>query len=348
MKPKSLVGIVGYGGYVPAYRIKTSEIAKVWGRGGEELQVDEIAVAGMDEDSVTLAVEAARYAVKKAGINPKEIGAIYVGSESKPYAVKPSGTIVAEAIGASPHITAADFEFACKGGTEALQACIALVSSGMVKYGLAIGVDVGQASPADELEYTVSSGGGAILVGPKTGDCIAYFEASASYVTDTPDFWRRAERPYPSHAGRFTGEPAYFKHIINATKELMSELGYKPEDFDHVIFHQPNFKFPVRVGKILGFTEKQLKNGLIVSTLGNSYAGCSLLGLVSVLDIAKPGERILLVSYGSGSGSDAFSIVVQNPSQSKGNPVPSIHQLIQRKTYISYSQYAHFRRKITL
>lgn len=345
MKTGRLVGIVSYGGYIPIYRVKTSEIARIWGRDGEPLQTEEVAVAAMDEDCVTMAVEAARYTLKRAKIDPKEIGAIYVGSESKPYAVKSSGTIVAEAIGASPNITAADFEFACKGGTEALQTCIGLIASGMIKYGLAIGVDTGQAAPSDELEYTVGCGGAAFLVGHKTDETIAYFEASTSYVTDTPDFWRRAERPYPSHARRFTGEPAYFRHIINATKNLMVELGYKPEDFDYVVFHQPNLKFPLKAGLMLGFTRKQLEPGLLIPSLGNAYAGSALLGLVAVLDVAKPGERILLVSYGSGSGSDAFSIIVQN-SPYRGNPVPFVSYLLRRKKYIDYAQYAKHRGKI--
>ncbi|RLI05257.1 hydroxymethylglutaryl-CoA synthase [Candidatus Bathyarchaeota archaeon] len=345
MKPEKCVGIISYGGYVPIYRVKTSEIARMWGRDGEPMQAEEVAVASMDEDSVTMAVEAARYALKSAKIDPKEIGAIYIGSESKPYAVKSSGTIVAEAIGASPHITAADFEFACKGGTEALQACIGLVAAGMVKYGLAIGVDAAQAAPSDDLEYTVACGGAAFLVGPKTDETIAYFEGSCSYVSDTPDFWRRAEQPYPSHAGRFTGEPAYFRHVINAAKNLMKEFSYKPEDFDYVIFHQPNLKFPVRAGLMLGFTRKQLEPGLVIPSIGNVYAGSALLGLVAVLDSAKPGERILLVSYGSGGGSDAFSIVVQR-KPSKGNPTPFISQLISRKKYLDYAQYAKYRGKM--
>ncbi|MEM2961094.1 MAG: hydroxymethylglutaryl-CoA synthase, partial [Candidatus Bathyarchaeia archaeon] len=220
MKPKTSIGIIGYGGYIPSYRIKTSEIARVWGKDDESLQ----AVSGLDEDSITLASEAARYALKRAGINPREIGAIYIGSESKPYAVKPSGTIVAEVIGASPNLTAADLEFACKGGTEAIQACMGLIAGGMIKYGLAIGVDTAQAAPSDDLEYTVACGGAAFILGSKTDDAVAYIEGSTSYVTDTPDFWRRAQQPYPSHAGRFTGEPAYFKHVVNAAKNLMSEL----------------------------------------------------------------------------------------------------------------------------
>jgi hydroxymethylglutaryl-CoA synthase len=242
---------------------------------------------------------------------------------------------------------AADLEFACKGGTEAIQACMGLIASEMIKYGLAIGVDTAQAAPSDDLEYTVACGGAAFILGSRCEDSIAYVEGSSSYVTDTPDFWRRAQEPYPSHAGRFTGEPAYFKHVINSAKNLMGEFNYKPEDFDYVVMHQPNLKFPVRAGLMLGFSRKQIEPGLLIPSLGNAYAGSSMLGLVAVLDMAKPGQRVLMVSYGSGSGSDAFSIVVQN-NTARGNPIPFVSQLLRRKKYIDYSQYMKFRSKMVL
>ena len=171
------VGIVGYGVYIPRYRIRVEEIAKVWGQNAELIKqgllLDEKSVPATDEDTATIAVEAARNAVKMAGINPQDIGAIYVGSESHPYAVKPTATIVAEAIEATPNLTAADFEFACKAGTAGIQACMGIVASGMVKYGMAIGADTSQAAPGDALEYSASAGAGAFIIGKNGGETIA-------------------------------------------------------------------------------------------------------------------------------------------------------------------------------
>ncbi len=136
--------------------MEKDEIARVWGKDGKTMSaglgVYEKSVPGMDEDTATISVEAARRAVKSSGIDPKEIGAVYVGSESHPYAVKPTATIVGEAIGATPDMTAADYEFACKAGTAAIQTCMGLVKSHMIKYGLAVGADVSQAAPGDALE----------------------------------------------------------------------------------------------------------------------------------------------------------------------------------------------------
>jgi hydroxymethylglutaryl-CoA synthase len=163
-----MVGIISYGYYVPHLRVKVTDIAPVWGAdpsAGKALGVEEKAVGAWDEDSCTFAVDAARMAIKCSGINPQELGAVFVGSESKPYAVKPSATIVAEAIEATPVLTAGDFEFACKAGTVAMQTCMAMVTSGMVKYGLAIGSDTAQAQPGDPLEYTAGGGAAAFLIG---------------------------------------------------------------------------------------------------------------------------------------------------------------------------------------
>ena len=343
------VGIVGYGVYIPRYRIKVEEIAKVWGADPDQIKrgllVEEKSVPGPDEDTVTIAVEAARNAIKFAGINPKEIGALYVGSESHPYAVKPTATIVAEATEATPNLTAADYEFACKAGTAGLQACIGVVGAGLVKYGMAIGADTAQGAPGDALEYTAAAGGAAFIVGASENGAIADFEGTCSFTTDTPDFWRREGQPYPRHGGRFTGKPAYFKHVLSAAHALLRKLKLTPEDFAYAVFHQPNGKFPLQVAQELGFKKEQIAPGLLTPKIGNTYSGASLLGLAAVLEIAKPEDRILVVSYGSGAGSDAFSIVVKDEIEQKrrNNSAPKVEDYIAWKKYIDYATYAKFR-----
>ncbi len=113
-----MIGIVGYGAYLPRYRIKAETIARQWGADGEAikrgLQLTEKTVPGQDEDTITISVEAARGALQRARIDPQEIGAVYIGSESHPYAVKPSGTVLIDALGIGPHVHVASYEFACK------------------------------------------------------------------------------------------------------------------------------------------------------------------------------------------------------------------------------------------
>ena len=229
------IGITGYGAYVPKYRIKVEEIARIWGQNPENIKgslvIGEKSVADIDEDAITMSVESAKNALMRARVDPKRIGALFIGSESHPYAVKPSGTVVAEALNITPELMLADFEFACKAGTAAIQCCFGLVKSGEIEYGLAIGSDTAQAKPGDALEYTAAAGSASFVIGKNP---LAVIEGMYSYTTDTPDFWRRDGKEYPSHGARFTGEPAYFKHVIEATKGLMKKLSLTKNDFDFV------------------------------------------------------------------------------------------------------------------
>jgi hydroxymethylglutaryl-CoA synthase len=307
----------------------------------------EKAVPGPDEDTMTIGLEATRNALARAQIDPQEIGAVWVGSESHPYAVKPTSTIIAEAIGATPSTEAADWQFACKAGTETVQAGIGFVAGGMARYVLGIGADTAQGRPGDALEYTAAAGGAAYIIGPAE-ESLAIFEATYSYVTDTPDFWRRPTTHYPSHGHRFTGEPAYFHHVTAAGQELMSQLGYTAKDLDYVVLHQPNAKFPERAAKILGFQKEQWATGLLAPTVGNTYAGASLLGLTAILDIAKPGDKILCVSFGSGAGSDAFSIKVTDAITDKQHLAPTTQDYINRRYEIDYATYVRYRKKLQM
>ncbi|MDD2440026.1 MAG: hydroxymethylglutaryl-CoA synthase [Methanosarcinaceae archaeon] len=346
------IGIVSYGAYVPRYRIKVEEIARLWGDDAEILKkglmVHEKSVPDLDEDTATIAVEAARSALARGEFDPARIGAIYTGSESHPYAVKPTSTIVAQALGATPDLTAADFEFACKAGTAAVQACMGLVSSGMIELGLAIGADVSQGAPSDALEYTAAAGGVALVIGRKESELCALIEDTYSFTTDTPDFWRREGRPYPEHGGRFTGEPGYFKHVTNAAKGLLKKLGTTPEDYDYAVFHQPNGKFPTKVAKTLGFRKEQIAPGLVVTKIGNSYSGSCLMGLAATLDQAKPGDRIFVTAFGSGAGSDAFSIKVTDRIEKIRAKAPKVSELLKNPVYLDYGQYAKHKGKIRL
>src|SRR5258707_15467452 len=167
LRPINPVGIVGYGAYIPRYRLPAKEVARVWTGGLGGTPIKEKAVAGLDEDVITMSIEAARNAMARAQIDPTQIRAVWVGSESHPYAVKPTSTIVAESIGAVPNTQAADWEFACKAGSEALQASIGFVGSGMAAYALSIGMDTAQGRPGHALEYTAAAGGTGCLVRPE-------------------------------------------------------------------------------------------------------------------------------------------------------------------------------------
>ena len=349
-KPIKNVGLAGYGVYIPRFRISVDEIAKTWHEDGKlmskSINVNEKSVPDLDEDTITISVMAARNAVARAKMDPVDLEAIYVGSESHPYAVKPSAVTVAEAIGATPIMTASDLEFACKAGTAGMQMCFGLVKAGEIKYGLAIGTDCAQGRPGDQLEYTAGAGGCAFVIGSK--NLIAKLEGMYSFTSDTPDFWRREGARYPSHAGRFTGEPSYFRHTLNAAQGLIDKLGLEFTDFDRISFHQPNGRFPIAAAKKLGIPYEKLQDALCVTRVGNTYSAASMIGLARQLDLAQPGERILCVSYGSGAGSDAFSFVVTDDIEKRRNLAPSTDYYIENKEMLDYAIYAKHRGKILL
>jgi hydroxymethylglutaryl-CoA synthase len=349
-----MVGIVTYGVYIPRFRIRVDEIARVWGANSDEitggLGVFEKSVPDLDEDTATIAVEAARAAMARSPVDPKDVGAVYVGSESHPYAVKPTACTVGEAIRATPNMTAADYEFACKAGTAGIQTCMGLVKSRMIEYGMAIGSDVAQGAPGDALEYTAAAGGAAFLIGNERP--IAEIHNTCSFTTDTPDFWRREGQNYPRHGGRFTGDPGYFRHVQGAARMLLDMMGTSPSDYDYAVFHQPNAKFPRRVAQTLGFSAEQIRPGLVVGRLGNTYSGSSMIGLAATLDQASPGDRIFVTSFGSGAGSDSFDIevteAIRDPAVFDLGRAPTVDALLGDRVYLDYAQYARHKGKIVM
>ncbi|NJP05904.1 MAG: hydroxymethylglutaryl-CoA synthase [Chloroflexaceae bacterium] len=346
-QPEQPVGVIGYGVYIPRYRIAGREIARIWTDGQNVPPVESKSVPGPDEDTITMSIEASRNALARAAVPAEQLGAVWVGSESHPYSVKPSGTIVAEALGTTPWISAADWQFACKAGTEALTAGMGMVSSGMSRYVLAIGADTAQARPGDALEYTASAGAAALVIGP-ADESLAVIEAMVSYVTDTPDFFRRADRPYPVHGQRFTGEPAYFHHSRSAAQRLLEDLGRTPDDYTYAIFHQPNAKFPQAVAKQLGFRPEQIAPGLLSPQIGNIYSAIAMAGLAATLDVARPGDTILMVSYGSSAGSDAFSLRVTDALLERRPRAPLTATYLARQEFVDYAIYVKWRNELVL
>ncbi|MBT3292795.1 hydroxymethylglutaryl-CoA synthase [Candidatus Peregrinibacteria bacterium] len=331
--------IVGFGMYIPNQRIRTADIAAHWQQDSKAISagigVNEKSVPSSSEDAFTMAFEAGKQAIETADIASTQISACYIGSESHPYAVKPTSGMVAAALELDPFCFCADLEFACKAGTAGMQIVDSMVKSKQVRYGLAIGSDTAQSAPGDALEYTAAAGAAAFVIGSEKDEkAICRMDYTLSFTTDTPDFWRPAEKKYPSHAGRFTGEPSYFRHVREAIKGIIQTADCSVEDINHVVLHMPNAKFPKKIAKEFGFTKEQMEHGFIVPNIGNTYSACSPLGLAHVLQKAKKQETILLISYGSGAGSDAFLFTMLKD----GSALP---QDEREKQYLTYGEYMH-------
>jgi len=333
-------GIVGYGVYTSRFRIREGNLER--------------SVPFIDEDAITAAVEAGKLSLIHSGVDSSLVGKVYVGSESNPYAVKPIASKVAQVLKLGEEnedvqgVDAVDTEFACKAATSMFKDSASLVNypKSNIQYAMVIGTDNSQAAPRDcpggELDLFVGFGGCAYIFGKC--DLIAEIEGWYSCTSDTPDFWRRDGEPYPMHGGRFTGDPAYFKHVRKAAEKLMEKLNLQAKDISYFISHQPNIQFPVKIAKELGFKDEQFLPSLQVARFGNTYSGSSPVGLAAVLDIAKPDERILIVSYGSGAGSDAYSLITTSQILDKRQRQKMTVKRQAENPFLEYVDYTVYRR----
>ena len=226
------------------------------------------AVPDIDEDTTTFSLAITQQIETSfPHLDLQKIGAIYIGSESHPYAVKPTSTMLAEYLNITD-LTTADLEFACKAGTAALQIISSQVESGMIKTGLAIGADIAQAQPGDVLEATAGAGGAGFVISNNPKQIIAKLLHTASITTNTPDFWRGAHDRFPNHTGRFTGQPAYLKHVSLLIEKILEQSKHKATDFAHVVLHSPNSKFPQTIAKQFKFKPQILIHQQIFPHIG--------------------------------------------------------------------------------
>jgi len=333
-------GIVGYGVYTSRFRIKEGKLER--------------SVPFVDEDAVTASVEAGKLALLHSGVDSTLVGKIYVGSESNPYAVKPIASKVAQVLKLGEEeedvqsVDAVDTEFACKAASSMFKDAASLVNypqSG-VKYGMVVGADNSQSAPrgcpGGELDTFVGYGSAAFIFGKY--DVIAEIQGWYSCTSDTTDFWRRDGEPFPMHGGRFTGDPAYFKHVRKASTKLMEKLNLTTRDIDYFVTHQPNPQFPVKIARELGFKEEQYFVSLQVNKFGNTYSGCSPIGLAAVLDVAKPDETILMTSYGSGAGSDSYLLRTTSQLIEKRKRQRFNVKFQAENQFVEYVDYTTYRR----
>ena len=353
-----MAGIVGYGAYIPNFRLKVEDIWEVWMDPVDtpplikrKRGLTEKAVGRWDEDSVTMAIYAAKSSLSMAGISGEDLNAVYFGSCTNPFASKASAPVIAEALRTVPELMAADCQFATKSGTATVQICTALVESGMVRYGLAIGSDTlsRHIPPHDPNEYSASCGAGALVIGKER--VIAELEGIYSYTTQTPEFYRLDGERYIKHAANENEEYSvgYGKHMKNAVQGYMKKFGCSPRDFVYVALSQPDGQLPLEMGKEMGFSEEQIRPGLIATEIGDCGSASPLIALGAILDQAKAEERILVISYGFGAGCDILSLkttVLLNEARKRREGYPSVRELIDNKEYISYAQYLRQERKL--
>ena len=338
-------GIVGYGAYVPRFRIKRDEYVKAWGSFSPR-GVEEKAVAGLDEDVVTMTVESSVGALKRAGISASQLNGMFFGSTSAPYVEKLSSSTIVASLDGPSEIFVADFGFSTKAGTAALLSCLDFVSSDRGDLGLVGASDMSQAMPTDSLDHGLGAGSASFVIG--RNDVMANIEGSrCSSLEIIGERYRRHGKLFLKDSGiaAYT-EQAFNQALTISVTGLLTNLGLKADEFAYAVFQQFDGRTAYEIGKKLGFKENQISPSMTVTKIGDSGSASPLIGLCAVLDVARPGDRILVASYGSGSGSDAISLVATGKLVERRNNALMVENYLAQKEYIDYLTYLKFRKML--
>jgi 3-hydroxy-3-methylglutaryl CoA synthase len=334
-------GIVSFGGYIPRYRITRMNIVQnmAWYfpvimavAGGEK------AVANWDEDAVSMAVAAAWDCM--AGKDRKQIDSVYFASTTMPFSDMLNAGIIAAALNVSEDGTSnADFASCIKAGTTAMIAGLEAVASGKRKNVLVAASDLRRTKMATMLEMFYGDGGAAVLLGNE--DVVAEFINSHSVNCDFVDHYKGHGKEFDYNwEERWVRDEGYGKIIPKAIKGFLKKTGLAIGDFAKVIYPCYFTGTHKQIAKELGIEPAKLQSNLH-DNIGDTGTAHPLLMLVDALENAKPGDKILLASFGQGCDVLGFTVTdkIKSIQSSRG-----IKKCIAGKVDIgSYMKFVKFR-----
>lgn len=296
-------GIKSLGAYLPYNYLSRTALGKAWGgKGGK----GEKSIADVDEDSVTMAVEAAMGCFRF--IQREQINALYFASTTGPYAEKSHSTLIGVACDLDDEsVFTADFTTSTRAGTNALKAALDGAVANPGQNYLVTASDTRNGFPKSAQESGFGDGAAAVVVG--TGDdLLAEVEHFTAVSEEINDYWRNAGDKYTLHAeGRFCDEEGYLREMAIVLKKFQKETGSKAADYDKVVLVAQNAKLQGKIAAKFGIAPEKLVDTLLLNA-GDTGAAQALMGLVNALENAQAGEKILVVDYGNGA--TAFSVTV--------------------------------------
>jgi hydroxymethylglutaryl-CoA synthase len=332
-----MVGIKSYGAYIPRYRMNHSTIFGAVGFLGTFPAPGESAVANYDEDSLTMAVAAGIDCA--AGLKREGVDGLYLATTSQPYMVRQNSALVATALDLPAHIRTADFIGSAKSGTTALLSALDTVKGEGTGNILVCASDCRLSKPGSPQESLYGDGAASLLVG--NDDVIATFGGSYSVSYDFPDRWRASGEKF-EHAweDRFIRDSGYGPFVLEVISGLLNKYNLNIKDFAKIAYPGLYAREHGAVGKRLGAEAGQLQDTLL-STVGDSGAASPLMMLVAALEDARPGDKILVASFGSG-GDALFFQVTERIGEVTGKRAVKTH-LAAKKDLASYEKYLAFR-----
>ncbi|MBE0430566.1 MAG: hydroxymethylglutaryl-CoA synthase family protein [Dehalococcoidia bacterium] len=330
-------GIISYGAYIPLWRLARDTIAAAWGiasSGGER------SVASNDEDSVTMAGEAAVDCL--AGLQREDVDGLYFASTTSPYKEKECSTLVAAAADLRPNIVTADFGNSLRAGTAALRAALDAVSARSIGHVLVTASDCRIGYPGSTHEQTFGDAAAALLIGDTTTPAVTV-DCAYSLSNELYDVWRLDKDLYVrSWEDRFIIEHGYMENMEKGIRELLRKADLSARDVTKAVLYAPTSRAQQGLARRLGFDVKSQLQDLLVDNVGMTGCAHALLMLVAALEAAGAGDRILVASYGSGC--DALLLRVNREIETvKGKARGVGRYLNSRRSLSSYTKYLSYR-----
>jgi hydroxymethylglutaryl-CoA synthase len=291
-----MIGITSYSAYIPWYRLSRAKMNEATGFLMTFPTPGERSVANQNEDSVTMATAAGIYCLD--GEDRSKVGGLYFATSTPSYLVRQQASIVSTALDLREDIRVADFASGSKAGTTALMNAIDAVKAGSLKKVMVTAADCRVVKPGNPQEYVYGDGAAAIMVGQE--DVVAELEGTYSLSVDFVDRWRAVYEEF-DHAweDRWIRDEGYEKIIPRAIEGMLKQQGLTAGDMAKVIICYPMARQHANMAKRLGFTPAQVQDQLL-DKVGDTCAAHPLLMLVGALEEAKPGDRILVSSFGQG------------------------------------------------
>lgn len=338
-----MTGIVSYGSYLPANRIKREAIFKGmgWLHQATYMKGDKY-VANFDEDSITMAVASCMNCLE--GFEREDIKALYFGTTTSPFIERCGAGIISTALDLSSQISTFDLTGSTKAGTSALLSALNSVDSGADESTLVCASDMRLGKPGSTQELEFSDGSASLLIGNK--GVIARWEGFYGVSYDFPDHWR-TERDKTDRAweDRFGREEGYKKFIHEAISGLLSKYRLNPRDITKVAFPGTYPRDHASIIKALGFEPHQIQEHLMAA-MGNTGCAYPFMLLISILENSNPGDRILVAGYGNGSDALLFTVtdeIAKIKRQKKG----LTRHFSSKRDLGSYEKYLSYRRLVT-
>jgi 3-hydroxy-3-methylglutaryl CoA synthase len=344
-----MTGITSFGAYIPRLRLQRKAMAQAnawFAPGLMGAAKGERAMANFDEDAVTMAVEAGRDCLPASDpiADRAFVDAAYFASTTMPFSDRQNAGIVARALNLPEAISAFDISSSQRAGTSALLAALDAVAGGRSKAPLVVAGEKGKARAASPQEMAYGDAAAAFTIG--ADKVIAKFLGAHSVTVDFVDHFRGADEDFDyGWEERWIRDEGYSKIVPSAIKALLEKTGVAGADIAHLILPCPFAKLDQALAKASGIDPAKVRDNL-AATVGDAGAAQALLMLASVLEAAKPGEKILVAQFGQGCDALLFEATPAIADHKKGSGVSGA--LARRKEETNYNKFLGFNGLIEL